>query len=74
MVPDVQMFVSFFQDCVISDCGELAPGEDWCTGDINCPLDTLPPFPDDWDYEPNITVINFIYLLVHMKKVHIILK
>lgn len=34
---------------VIEDCGQIAPGEDWRVNDDDDEVDTLPPFPDDWN-------------------------
>ncbi|XP_053672061.1 peptidyl-prolyl cis-trans isomerase D [Anopheles nili] len=34
---------------IIEDCGQIAPGEDWCVNDTDDEFDRLPPFPQDWD-------------------------
>lgn len=38
-----------FQDIIISDCGEIHPGEDWGFLDNDETDDKLPPYPRDWD-------------------------
>ncbi|XP_030385291.1 peptidyl-prolyl cis-trans isomerase D-like [Scaptodrosophila lebanonensis] len=35
-------------DIVILNCGELAPGDDWCINCCDATPDKLPPYPQDW--------------------------
>ncbi|XP_026471946.1 peptidyl-prolyl cis-trans isomerase D-like [Ctenocephalides felis] len=37
--------------CIIDDCGEIAQGERWGFEDNDITNDSLPPWPDDWDYD-----------------------
>lgn len=46
------------KDIVISDCGEIKPGEDWGIFDKDATLDTLTPYPADWDRQSENFSIN----------------
>ncbi|XP_063236523.1 peptidyl-prolyl cis-trans isomerase D-like isoform X4 [Bacillus rossius redtenbacheri] len=35
-------------DCVVEDCGQLAPGQDWGVAESDGTADVYPPFPEDW--------------------------
>lgn len=52
---------------VISNCGQIMEGEDWCYCDNDGTLDSLPPFPNDWEkfseefiIEQKLQILNLI--------------
>lgn len=39
------------EDCVIQNCGEILPGQDFGICEVDCTEDVFPPFPDDCDFD-----------------------
>lgn len=46
---------------MITNCGELKPGDNWNIEENDGTLDVYPPYPDDWDTDFNELKVHFFY-------------
>ncbi|XP_039965166.1 peptidyl-prolyl cis-trans isomerase D-like [Bactrocera tryoni] len=56
------------EDIIITDCGEIHPGEDWGFRDNDETEDKLPPYPRDWDKKfESYTIEDMVKLLTSIR-------